>query len=136
MRLCVIGEDARLCEYCKSALENLAAGDWEVISSRSRAEPPPADFYVWDFIPDSFPLSPRADVFTRALFVVDPKDLESFRTKVGAMRASIVLKPARPDTLQPFLEHTVRQANHRELDSSGFSVNRQIIRSIRRSLSA
>src|SRR5215467_4751968 len=108
MKVCVIGNGKHLEDHCRAALENLSPGSWEVFSSPAQPLPPAADVYVWDFEPESFYSRLSPEVVNRALFAVEPDDIEVFRKLIGTTRASILLKPVRPASIQPFLEHAAR----------------------------
>lgn len=107
MRICIVGMDPDLEKQCGEILKGLQSGGWELISFPYQESPPKADFYVWHFVPGFFPAGVTAEMMSRVLFVVDPKNLDQFHNVLGSRRASILLKPILPAALEPFLQHAI-----------------------------
>jgi signal transduction histidine kinase len=113
VKFCALGADPELQDQCQMILEEVSPENWEFITSEAQTEPPDAEVYIWNFHPESFPGRLCAEVVSRSLFVVEPRLLDQLRAALGAVRASIVLKPVQGVTLRPFIEHSIRQ--HRTL---------------------
>jgi signal transduction histidine kinase len=105
MRLSTIGVEHQIEEQCRALLEEMAPGQYELASSLHGGELQESDFYIWDFQPEHFSHGLRPQIVARSLFLVEPGMLDGFRRGLGALRASVVLKPARSAALRPFLEH-------------------------------
>src|SRR5579862_277196 len=109
MKCCVVSTESELLDQCRRIIEETVPQEWELVWSARSSEAPSADVYIWDFSCDPFIPVGRPEMVTRALFAVEPGQLDQFRQALGTLRASIVLKPVQPAALRPFLEHAFRQ---------------------------
>jgi signal transduction histidine kinase len=66
-----------------------------------------SDLCICEFEPDHLPLRLTTENVRRTLFIVDRKDLEAFRARLGDLRANVLLKPVVEPALRPFLEHAM-----------------------------
>jgi signal transduction histidine kinase len=124
MRLSTIGVEREIDEQCRTLLEEMAPGRCEVVASPLDAELQEADFYIWDFRPESFSHVLRPHIVARSLFLIEPGMVSAFQRALGTSRASVILKPVRPAALRPFLEHVVkskRAALHDANNASGLA---------------
>ena len=124
MRLSTIGVDREIEDRCRVLLEEMAPGRYEFAPSAHGSGLQEADFYIWDFQPEHFPHGIRPQIVARSLFLVEPSMLDGFQRVLGESRASVVLKPARSETLRPFIEHILgsKGASHHESESASARV--------------
>jgi hypothetical protein len=105
MRVSIITNDPALTALCEKTLASLFPQTVE-LRRLGATERPSGEVCIWEFDSGSFPKQLTSDHLQRTLFVVDQSDLERFRECLGALRASIVLKPVLSPTLVPFLQHS------------------------------
>jgi signal transduction histidine kinase len=109
MKCCVVSTESELLDQCRRIIEEAFPEEWELVWSARYSDAPSADVYIWDFSCDPIIPVGRPEMVAQTLFAVEPGQLDQFRQALGALRASIVLKPVQAAALRPFLEHAFRQ---------------------------
>jgi signal transduction histidine kinase len=105
MNIKLVSEDGELYKLCREILaESAGEQPWTITAVPANDAWKDADLHIWDFqpnvvIPDYVGRRP-----SKHLFLVDRKDLASFRENTGAGESNILLKPVTRATLSAFLD--------------------------------
>jgi signal transduction histidine kinase len=101
MDFVLITSDASLTRLCRDVLAGVCGRNWTLSTCDPGGTAPAADGYLWDFDPTcSLPvINPTA----KHLFLVHPRDLDTFRGGQGNYDSNILLKPVTRAVLSAYL---------------------------------
>jgi signal transduction histidine kinase len=107
MRVHVVSSDEDLRKTCGLVLQPYLQDECGLTFSSSAEDLPEADFCLWDFDEMGFPTRVGAEQTQHWVFAVASKNLGLLQNQPGLPDVSILLKPASPQTLRPFLEYAL-----------------------------
>lgn len=111
MRVQLISIDSELYKVCQEVLAELGCAECQLVNGL--AEDPDSDLCIWDYVPD-LKLPGYANwVPVRHLFLVQRKDIGTFRQAAPYPDATIVLKPVTRAALGAFLGHATSAGPNR-----------------------
>lgn len=107
LTIAIISNDSQLHVLCRQILTEEAGGDWEVRLLQPDGNLPGSDLTIWDFDPNlAIPERIRTEAH-KHLFLVERRELETFRTTFPHFSAGILLKPVTRPTLLAFVEQRI-----------------------------
>src|ERR1035438_1211592 len=103
MDIRLVSQDAELYELCRETLADIPGHLWNLSATTQDEVSEGADLYIWDFGPASS-LPAHVDwTPSKNLFLVNRKDLTTFRKITESDELHILLKPVIRSTLSVFL---------------------------------
>jgi signal transduction histidine kinase len=119
MNVMLFSTDRHTCSRFREILGSLPGNKWQLFTGEPGHQPlPESDFYVWDVRPGlCLPQQLERGDQPRHLFLVNRKELASFRTQNPLPDVSILLKPVTRATLESFFGQAAREQDQSSLDA-------------------
>jgi signal transduction histidine kinase len=107
MDIKLVSQDAELYKLCREILADVPEHLWNLSVITKDEVDSGADFYIWDFCPDSWVPAKLDWQPSKNLFLIHRKDLANFQKLTMSAEAHILLKPILRNTLAVFLKFAV-----------------------------
>jgi signal transduction histidine kinase len=127
MDIRLISQDRDLYKLCREVIAEIPGHDWILTAIDSEKEPSDAALYVWDFEPKTLLPEHINGNLASHLFLVNRKDVPSFRLQTNAAETQILLKPVTRAALSAFLELAVAAHKDRLSPSKSLRADRDEI---------
>jgi signal transduction histidine kinase len=110
----LVSKDKRLNRLCREVMAAFPDQHWTLVGGDGPAERSGTDLNIWDYDPQ-LPIPSSLDVAEeqKHLFLVQRREMNSFRERLPLAAVSILLKPVNHVTLRAFLEQAVARCQAR-----------------------
>lgn len=127
MKISLLSPDSDLHKMCREILGQFPGRNGHLLVAAEEPDTGTADLYIWDVQANAvFPRSLHHSL-SKYLFLLDRKDVSSFRESLGQVEANILLKPLTRATLSAFLGLAVAAYEDRVSTASSLRADRDDI---------
>ncbi len=113
----LVSKDKRLHRLCREVMTAFPDQHWTLMNGEGHADDRSADLNIWDYDPQlAIPSNLDVTEEQRHIFLVQRREMNSFRERLPLAAVSILLKPVNHVTLRAFVEQAVARRQARLAD--------------------